>query len=378
MTKHRGLIMKPLLSAAIVGALAAAAPAGAQPANLENARVTAQPAASDFARQVRGLVAEAAPRWIAWTVPASDGQHQMCCWDSRGSWDDGDRWCCGRCRLERSGNVSGNRMEDRSDRSVRLEAAPEVLVLVRAESGNVSRVRAFSPDCTIDAGGMPVVWIGNVGADVSVALLESLATAQRPASGRDGDGEGNVLTSAMAAIAHHAGASADRALERLMAPAQPRSVRSKAAFWLGNARGRAGYEALRRGVPDDLDEDFRKQGTFALSQSREPEAVSTLIAMARRDASPHVRGQALFWLAQRAGRQAADAIENAILDDPDTEVKTKAVFALTQMPDGEGVPQLIHVARTNRNPEVRKKAMFWLGQSKDPRALSFFEEVLSK
>jgi hypothetical protein len=48
------------------------------------------------------------------------------------------------------------------------------------------------------------------------------------------------------------------------------------------------------------------------------------------------------------------------------------------MPDGEGVPQLIHVARTNRNPEVRKKAMFWLGQSKDPRALSFFEEVLSK
>jgi len=27
---------------------------------------------------------------------------------------------------------------------------------------------------------------------------------------------------------------------------------------------------------------------------------------------------------------------------------------------------------------VRKQAMHWLGQSRDPRAVSFFEEVLSK
>jgi hypothetical protein len=36
------------------------------------------------------------------------------------------------------------------------------------------------------------------------------------------------------------------------------------------------------------------------------------------------------------------------------------------------------VARKNRNKEVRKDAMFWLGQSGDPRALAFFEEVLTK
>jgi hypothetical protein len=42
------------------------------------------------------------------------------------------------------------------------------------------------------------------------------------------------------------------------------------------------------------------------------------------------------------------------------------------------VPKLIEVARTNRNPAVRKQAMFWLGESKDPRAVKFFEEVLSK
>jgi len=46
------------------------------------------------------------------------------------------------------------------------------------------------------------------------------------------------------------------------------------------------------------------------------------------------------------------------------------------MPNNEGVPMLIQVARANRNPAVRKQAVFWLGQSKDPRALSFLEEVL--
>ena len=54
------------------------------------------------------------------------------------------------------------------------------------------------------------------------------------------------------------------------------------------------------------------------------------------------------------------------------------MFALSQLPKDQGVPKLIHVARTNRNKEVRKDAMFWLGQSNDPRALAFFEEVLTR
>jgi HEAT repeat protein len=91
-----------------------------------------------------------------------------------------------------------------------------------------------------------------------------------------------------------------------------------------------------------------------------------------------VRGQALFWLAQKAGKKAEGAITGAIDNDPDTEVKKKAVFALSQMPKEEGLPKLIQVAQTNKNPEVRKQAMFWLGQSNDPRALEFFEKVLTQ
>lgn len=117
---------------------------------------------------------------------------------------------------------------------------------------------------------------------------------------------------------------------------------------------------------------------MALSVHREPSAAVALIRFARQHPAPQLRGKALFWLAQVASRKTAGAIAEAIEDDPDTDVKTRAVFALSQLPGDEGVPRLIEVARTNRNTKVRRQAMFWLGQSKDPRALKFFEEVLSR
>ena len=117
---------------------------------------------------------------------------------------------------------------------------------------------------------------------------------------------------------------------------------------------------------------------FALSVSKEPDAVTTLIEVAKNDHSVKVRSQALFWLAHKAGQREVAAIAGAIDNDPELAVKKKAVFALTQIPNGEGVPKLIEVARNNKSPEVRKQAMFWLGQSKDARALEFFREVLTK
>ena len=110
-----------------------------------------------------------------------------------------------------------------------------------------------------------------------------------------------------------------------------------------------------------------------------PEAQKALIDMAKNDPAARVRGQALFWIAQKAQNKSdADVIRNAVDNDPDAEIKKKAVFALSQIPHGEGVPDLIRVARDNRSHEVRKQAMFWLGQSKDPRALEFFESILSR
>jgi HEAT repeat protein len=146
-------------------------------------------------------------------------------------------------------------------------------------------------------------------------------------------------------------------------------------WWLGDVRS-AESVALLAGFVTGAEERLRDGAVAAIALHAGPEAVDTLIEIARRDASAHVRGQALFWLAQKAGKKAVAAIGEAVTNDPETEVKKRAVFALSQLRE-EGVPMLIQVARTNRNPDVRKQAIFWLGQSKDPRALGFFEEVLT-
>ena len=93
----------------------------------------------------------------------------------------------------------------------------------------------------------------------------------------------------------------------------------------------------------------------------------------------HVRNQAVFWLSQAAGDAAVKDLRDLVDDDNvDRDVREHAVFALSQEPHDVGVPALIQIARTNKDPGVRRKAIFWLGQSNDPRALSLFEEILTK
>lgn len=104
-----------------------------------------------------------------------------------------------------------------------------------------------------------------------------------------------------------------------------------------------------------------------------------LLRLARDDARPmKVRTQAVFWLGQAAGDEATKGLAD-VADDAsgDREVRKAAVFALSQQ-KGSGVDYLLQIARNNKDKEIRKQAIFWLGQSKDPRALDYFEAVLTK
>jgi hypothetical protein len=345
-----------------VTAVLLAAFLGAAPPEILNARVSTRSAAGGLAAAVQSaLGATAGPHWIAWTVPL-EGRHRMCCGD--GAWSDRGA-CCAGCRLEGDRGFSVGR-----DTTTRLEADATALVLVRGVERRPERIRVFSGGCLVDAGGLPVTWLADVAPAQSVGLLETYA------GGGDVDRRAKLAEGALAAIAFHAHPSADDALDGLTRPDRPERLRKQAAFWLGNARGRRGYEVLARMMREEPSPDVRAHVTFALSQSAVPEALAEMLRAARQDESGHVRGQALFWLAQKAGEKAAGAITRAIDDDPDAEVKEKAVFALSQLPRDQGVPRLIEVARSNRSREVRRKAMFWLGQSGDPRALAFIEDVL--
>jgi hypothetical protein len=356
------------LAAAAAAALSLAAPALAGPQRVQNARVESRSAASGLAAVVKAEIAgRPGPLWIGWAVP-TQLEHSACCWSS---WEKGEPTCRG-CRLEGRDGHAGH--VQTNDEAERLEGSDRVRILLRAEAGSVGRIRAVSEDCPLDAGGLPFVWIEGVRPAESVALLVTFVG--RPRQGREG---GKHLDDAVTtAIAFHGDPSADAALERFLAVGQPLELRKQAAFWMGQARGSRGYQALKRVVREDEDRRLREHAIFALSQSREPGAVDTIIEAARRDPDAHVRGQALFWLAQTAARRAPDVIRASLDDDPELEVKKKAVFALSQLPKDEGVPLLMSLARTHRSSEVRKQAMFWLGQSGDPRALAFFEDILGR
>jgi hypothetical protein len=333
----------------------------------------AAPAMAQSLEQKVRTAATAAVTWVGYRVPMVAGPRQMCCYDMI---TDGNAMSGGTCRLESGSGVSMNTGDSFSQRGTRvmLEPSTEFIVMARMEAGRVSRIRTFTPDCNLDSGGIPVVWLRDVTADDSVAWLTPLVlSAPEPGELRD-----RVGKTAMTAIALHSAPAADRALESFVAPARPESLRSDTAFWLGSTRGEAGARLLTRMIAQDPSDKVRDKVTFALSVSKVPAALTTLIATARDDKSTKVRGQALFWLAQKAGKEAVATIAGAIDTDPEIEVKKKAVFALSQLPPDEGVPKLIDVARNHRNPEVRKQAMFWLGQSRDSRATKFFEDILLK
>ena len=288
-----------------------AAAVAAQQPRIINGQVAAQPAGSPFVQSVRSLVsAESGIAWIGYAVPVAGDDHVMCCsGDTYISGSMASGTCCGACRLEPGGQgTTIVRSESPvAGGTVKLEGSARMVVLLRVADRRVERVRMFSEDCQLDAGGRPVRWLENVRPSDSVALLESLVGSETQKQGR-------ITGSALAALSMHA----------------------------------------------------------------DPSATDALVRLARNHSAPRVRGDALFWLAQRAGEKAAALITERIAQDPDTDVKKRAVFALSQLPRDEGVPLLIKVARTNANPAVRKQAMFWLGQSKDPRAIDFFAEILSK
>ena len=315
---------------------------------------------------------QAGPLWIGYRIPATAKERTMCCFDSVDGMQRQNAHCCMGCRMEseQGGSFNGT-VSDCSP----PEPLAYAFVFMRAEDRQIRKVRVYSADCALDFAALPLYWLEQVKPEESVAFLLPLALA---ADEEGGWRKKDPSRQAVMAIALHDTPAADAALEKMLQPGQRASLRGEVAFWLGVERGKPGLALLRKYVKDDPDERVREKGTFAFSQSKEPEALKELIDMARHDSSSRVRGQAIFWLAQIGGKKEAAQISDAIENDPETEVKKKAVFALSQMHDEDAVPRLINVAKTNKNAAVRKQAIFWLGQSKDPRALDFLEEILTK
>jgi hypothetical protein len=260
---------------ALVAAVLAPGPVGAQPERLGNGVVAVRPLAGPLQAV---LDAPGALRWVGYEVLAPPGDRWMCDWTE---------WT----------------RRQPAARSARLEPADAVYVFYRLESGHVDRVRVFSPGCAIDAGGRPVEWLTGVTPAESVGVLAALA--RQP--------ERRVVDGALAALSLHA---APQALAETVAVARYGATphaRGQALFWLAQRAGAQAVGAIDDAVARDPDTDVKKRAVFALSQLPADEGVPRLIQVARSHSNAAVRKQAMFWLGQSNDPRALAFFESVLL-----------------------------------------------------------------
>jgi HEAT repeat protein len=331
--------------------------AWAQP-KVDEARFETVPAAGNLSDAVRQAGRGGQPVWVSWTVPVLESHRYSCCFTRDFNPSP--------CKLEEGNQSWGSTDKDRERQD------PFLNVLVRLEDGKVDRIRSVSASCPLNAGGRRFVWLEGVKPEESVRYLAEVVRSA-PGKGTSLDEEG------LDALVFHRNSGALDALSDFAASARYRTdVREHALFWLGEARGREGYEVVTKVLREDKDDDIREKALFALSQSPVPEAGEVLVRTARSDRSPGVRSQAMFWLSQIDHPQAPATILEAIAKDADADVREQGVFALSQLPDGKGVPLLIRLGRESKDREVRKQALFWLAESDDPEAVKFLEKMLEE
>src|ERR1700720_967581 len=226
MTSRR-MILEMFVVIATIGRMlcsnvqAQTAPSAMKP-QIANARVEVREVKARLAQELDAWAAAAEKaQWLGYSVPAVVGDHHMCCGDYGGDWNGGAT--CGPCRLEGSRTGDGYNVQSGD---VKLEGPNNVVVLFRAEGRKIGKIRVFSEECTLDAGGLPMTWLTGAKAAESVKFLERFVNGKE----LDEHGGDRLSRGALMAIAMHGDASADQAFAKFTSPDEPQGMRRGGGF----------------------------------------------------------------------------------------------------------------------------------------------------
>jgi hypothetical protein len=159
-----GFGLVAILALCVTPVLLAQADSAGMP-HVENAQVEQRAVSAPIAAEVKKVAEQSAqPQWIGYAVPEVASDREVCCNNSGANWENGG---CGVCRLEDRNH--GINMTSRSDArgvsgvgKVQLEGTRNLVILLRTEAKRVMKIRVVSEDCTVDAGGLPLVWLTGV------------------------------------------------------------------------------------------------------------------------------------------------------------------------------------------------------------------------
>jgi hypothetical protein len=264
----------------------------AQQPRLTNANLQPQALSGSLDGAMRDLASRTKdPFWVGYAVPSAHPDGNNCCWSNGGQMT---------CNLEPGSSTTTTFTQNTAP--LRLDSGDLFFVLYRIEQGQVTRIRSFSEECPLDAGGRTVHWLTGVKPSESVAVLNTYATAadRKPAD------------SALSALAMHADSTALDTLIKLARGAANTHVRGQALFWLGQRAGQKAVGAITDALNNDPETEVKRRAVFALSQLPKDEGVPLLIDVARKNANPAVRKQAIFWLGQSKDPRALKFFEEIL------------------------------------------------------------------
>ncbi|MEP7307157.1 MAG: hypothetical protein ABJA98_16720 [Acidobacteriota bacterium] len=151
-------------------------------------------AAQGLEREIGTIAARGTPVWIGYSVPMGPGSGGFCS-------------------------------------AVMLEPPTQLLILARLDQGKVAKLRTLTPNCEVDAGDVPVVWLTNVNPAQSVAWLAGFVS---PSTDRRGEAA-DLTRPALNAIGLHATDAAPKLIQIVRTTAD-RQLRKQAMSWLGRSR----------------------------------------------------------------------------------------------------------------------------------------------
>jgi HEAT repeat protein len=166
----------------------------------------------------------------------------------------------------------------------------------------------FTPECDVNAGAVPIVWLEGVQADDGAGWLAGLVRTKVD----DRDWRARVGDAALSALALHPG---DVSLRQLLALAREDSrsdVRGRALTALAQRAGQLPATAIVNAIDRDPEVEVKKTAVRALSQLPKDEGVPLLIQVARTNRTPEVRREAMLRLGQSNDPRAVRFFEQLL------------------------------------------------------------------
>jgi len=210
----------------------------AQQPQIQNGAVETRKSTS-LDRDITTISASASePVWVGWRETAINGWSNNCCWYTDDNY--ATRGCTVEPTVPNTRGFAGMNVPDPRPQfpapsgPAKLEAGTDVLVMLRIVDKHVERIRTFSDDCPLDAGGRKVYWLDGVPAADSVKYLSGLIEL-KDVAGTPTDLRRRINSSAISAIGMHKDGSVE-ALLALAKQSTDTTSRSSAFTWLGRSK----------------------------------------------------------------------------------------------------------------------------------------------